>query len=203
MKTSIKIAVAALVLASFGFEGCKKGENDPFLSLSSRKARVAGEWNVTAGEGSDANSSPASTTTWTYDGATYKQTSGSTTTSTDLVVSYTFEKDGTYKTVSTTSATGYKYELTQSGTWNFTGKIGEDKNKDHLVMKTLVSTEVETLGSATTTNTETYTGDDAPTSLMYIDQLKSKEMIFTYDGTTNGGGNNTTTSKGSWTLTAK
>lgn len=48
MKTNrilIALAVAAIVAPSF--QSCKKGENDPFLSLRSRKARVAGEWDVT------------------------------------------------------------------------------------------------------------------------------------------------------------
>ncbi len=198
MKTSIKIAVASMVIASFGFEGCKKGANDPFLSLSSRKSRVAGEWKVSEGSGSDVNGS--STTTWTYDGTTYKSTTGSTTTSTNMTLTMVFEKDGTYKTVSTTTTTGYSDVYTESGTWNFTGKIGDDKNKDHLVKKALSTVDVQTIGSSSTTNTDTYTGDDAPTSIMYIDQLKSKEMILTWDGTTTSG-SSSSSSKGTWTLT--
>jgi hypothetical protein len=201
MKTSIKIAVAALVLASFGFEGCKKGENDPFMSLHSRKARVAGEWKVTAGSGTDATSSPASTSSWTYDGASYVQTSGSNSVTTAMTITYEFEKDGTFKTITTVTAPSYSDVYTETGTWNFTGKVGDDKNKDHLVMKTLVSTEVETIGSSSTTSTSTYTGDDAPVSVMYLDELKNKEIIMTYTGTTNNGGSNTNTSTGSWTLT--
>ena len=34
-------------LLSVTILACKKGENDPFLSLSSRKARLAGEWKLT------------------------------------------------------------------------------------------------------------------------------------------------------------
>jgi hypothetical protein len=198
MKTSIKIAVAALVIASFGFEGCKKGANDPFLSFSSRKARVAGEWKVSAGSGTNVNGS--STTTWTYDGAVWTSTTGSNSSTTNMTITMNFEKDGTYKTVTTTTATGYSSVETETGTWNFTGKIGEDKNKDHIVMKTLSYTEVETIGSASTTTTSTYTGDNAPTMIMYIDQLKGKEMIFTWKGTTTMG-SATSSSEGSYTLT--
>jgi hypothetical protein len=33
-----------LVSVLFGLQGCKKGENDPFFSFRSRKARVTGDW---------------------------------------------------------------------------------------------------------------------------------------------------------------
>ena len=45
-------AAAGLMLAT---PSCKKGENDPFMSLSSRKARFAGTWDMTAYEYSDGN----------------------------------------------------------------------------------------------------------------------------------------------------
>jgi hypothetical protein len=200
MKTSIKIAVAALVIASFGFEGCKKGANDPFLSFSSRKSRMAGEWKVSAGSGTDVQGS--STSTWTYDGAVWKTTSGSTTTSTNRTITMNFEKDGTYKTVTTTTGTGYSNVITETGTWNFTGKVGEDKNKDHVVMRTLSSVDVTTIGSSTSTSTDTFTGDSAPSNIMYIDQLKGKEIIMTYDGTySNGTASSNQTNTGSYTLT--
>ena len=48
MKNSIKLAALALVIAATSFSGCKKGENDPFLSLKSRKSRAAGEWKLSA-----------------------------------------------------------------------------------------------------------------------------------------------------------
>lgn len=198
MKTSIKIAVAALVIASFGFEGCKKGANDPFLSLSSRKARVAGDWKVSAGSGSSTNSS--GTTTWTYDGATMTTTSGSSSSTSSVTMTHSFTKDGTFESVTVYSGTGYSNTVTDKGTWNFTGKIGEDKNKDHIVMKTTSSVDVTVIGSSSTTTTDTYTGDDAPTSIMYIDQLKGKEMIFTYKGSSTSG-SSTSSNEGSYTLT--
>ncbi len=42
--------VAGLLLATVGvqFSGCKKGAEDPFLSLRSRKARLTGEWTVSS-----------------------------------------------------------------------------------------------------------------------------------------------------------
>lgn len=201
MKTSIKIAIAALIIASFGFEGCKKGPNDPFLSIHTRKARVAGEWTLKSGSGTDVNNSQ--TTTWTFDGSNYSETDQSGTFTAGLKWTFTFEKDGTFKTVQTTTygGAGGTDVVTETGTWNFTGRVGEDKNADHIIMKTLSSQDVYSVGSSSTTTTDTYTGDDAPTSLYYLDELKNKEMIFTWDGTSSYTPSSTSTSsKGTMTL---
>lgn len=197
MKTTFKVVIAALTLSTFVFDGCKKGENDPFLSLHTRKGRVTGDWTVKSGSGTDVNGS--STTTWTYDGTTYSQTSGSTTTTNGMTYTMNFEKDGTFKTVQTNTATGYSDAVTQTGTWNFTAGIGDDKNKDHIVLKTLVYTDVQTIGSSSTTTTETYTGDSAPVTLYYLDELKNKEIIITWKGTDTQG-SSSSSSTGTMTL---
>jgi hypothetical protein len=205
MKTTIKVAVAALVIASFGFAGCKKGPNDPFISLLSRKARMTGEWKTTKGEGKEVNG--PTTTTWTYDGAVYSETqttgSSSTTSTNNITMNTTFEKDGTFKRVTVETQTtpfSYTETITETGTWNFTGKIGEDKNKDHVVMKTLSTSSVYVAGSSTVSSSTSYTGDDAPTMLYFLDQLKNKEIIMTYEGTTTSG-STTTSNEGAWTMT--
>ncbi len=38
-----------LSIALFAIAGCKVGEDDPFLSLSSRKARLSGDWQISSG----------------------------------------------------------------------------------------------------------------------------------------------------------
>ena len=201
MKTQIKIAIAALVLASFAFEGCKNGENDPAISLLTRKARMTGDWTVSSGSGTETSGN--TTTPWTHNGATFSETDISGTNSFGFVVTMSFVKDGTYKIVKTITlpnVTGYSDVITETGTWNFTGKIGEDKNKDHILLKTLRETDVMTVNSNVQTTVRSYTGDSAPTMLYYLDQLKSKEVILTWDGTDTY---NTlvNTSKGTWTLT--
>jgi hypothetical protein len=205
MKTSIKIAVAALVIASFGFAGCKKGPNDPFISFLSRKARVSGEWKTTKGEGKEVQGN--TTTTWTYDGAVYSETqttgSNSTTTTSNITMETTYEKDGTFKRVTVTTTTtpiASTRTVTETGTWNFTSGVGDNKNKDHMVMTTLSSSDVFVVGSSTTSSSTTYTGDDAPNMIYFLDQLKNKEIIMTYEGTTTSG-STSTSNEGSWTMT--
>lgn len=200
MKTQIKIAIAALVLASFAFEGCKKGENDPAISLLTRKARMTGDWKISSGSGTETSGN--TTTTWTHNGVTFSETDISGTNSFGFVVTMSFVKDGTYEIVKTITPNvpGYSQVITETGTWNFTGKIGEDKNKDHILLKTLSEIDVMTVNSNVQTIVRSYTGDSAPTMLYYLDQLKSKEVILKWDGTDTY---NTliNTSKGTWTLT--
>ncbi len=45
MKTIKLFAIAAVALIAL--QSCKKGENDPFLSLKSRDARIVGNWELT------------------------------------------------------------------------------------------------------------------------------------------------------------
>lgn len=107
-----KLSILALALATVTFTSCKKGENDPGLTLSSRKSRVEGEWTVDKwSENSTYNytNSDGDVTTWTdvtaFDGSTYTSTSSTTqdgntteTTTTGTVTKnmITFTKDGTF-----------------------------------------------------------------------------------------------------------
>ncbi|MBK6953305.1 MAG: hypothetical protein IPH24_15060 [Crocinitomicaceae bacterium] len=158
-KSILMLAAGALLLAT---PSCKKGENDPALSLSSRKARISGEWNVASYEsvshssgGGDSwhNTSSFNGTTIT---GTWSQTVGGTTTSgndpditTVSLFDFIINKDGTYTmnrnwvTVSsgTDFWTGFDYTDTQtstyteSGSWSFVGKAKDEyKNKERVVM---------------------------------------------------------------------
>jgi len=123
MKTLKRISFLALAALFFAptFQSCKKGEEDPGLSLRSRTARLAGEWTVTemnetvTGESSNSSSGGSSNASTeiediTFDGTmlttygTYTNTnSGVTNTYKDTMVfqdvsfMYTIEKDGTFE----------------------------------------------------------------------------------------------------------
>jgi hypothetical protein len=201
MKTSIKIAVAALVIASFGFSGCKKGDGDPFLSLKTRKSRVAGEWTLTKGEGTRVTTSGSMTTNEAIayaDGVETTTTTTTpataTTTSTNkYTTEYDFEKDGTFTLTDTDNNNSTPDVTTTKGTWNFTGGVGDAKNKSQIVLT------ITSITSGTTTIS--YTGSSCPQSIFDLYELKSKEMIMIDKGTSSTG--NTVTTEIKWTLTAK
>lgn len=204
MKNFAKLALAAAVVLPTVFVGCKKGENDPFLSFRSRKGRVAGEWKVTEGSGTTTSSFGGSsyTSTWTYDGATRTETSGGSSSTSKETMNFTFDKDGTFTAtmVGTETIDTDTYTTTEnaSGTWNFTGGVGETKNKSQIIMATTSYTSNTTPGGTATT--QTYTGSNAPTEIWDIDQLKNKEMIVKWAGSASSSGSSSS-SEGTYTLT--
>lgn len=50
-KMKVILVLLAIAVTVPFFNGCKKGENDPFISLRSRDARLMGEWTVSKIEG--------------------------------------------------------------------------------------------------------------------------------------------------------
>jgi len=204
MKTFAKITVAMLVLASLGLESCKKGEGDPFMSLRSRKARVAGEWKATAGKGSEV--SGGNSMTWTYDGATWTTTTSAGSGSTGYTMDMTFDKDGNYTSVTvqtiTIGSTTQTTTTDEKGMWNFADGVGETKKRSQIILSPTSQTTTTVTGSSSSTSTVSYTGSDSPTMIWDVYQLKSKEMIVKYKGsvTTTGG---TDTEEGEFTFTAK
>lgn len=174
----IAIAIVGLTTMS----SCKKGENDPFLSLKSRKARITGEWKLTGGSSTNTYTSGgiSGSGATTYTSSSYTTSSGGTYMYTEMM---TIEKDGTYEVVITDDGETY----TVKGVWFFSGKIKDLdlKNKEAIVM---VSQEYSEPGYFETYN-GLYGGD-----VMIIDQLKNKEVVFkgTYSSSGTGYTSNST-----------
>lgn len=184
---------------------CKKGENDPTLSLKSRKSRLVGEWTVTKAEGTSSTATGVALTSYssttTFDGTTQISTmttaAGAGNPSTySYTQAYTFDKDGTFTMTYTEGTDVTVYE----GNWMFLGKnkTSELKNKEAVML----SITKETNTSDGTSTTESYTGYNNMTMTFVLDQLKSKEIVMIEENT-HVDGNTTTSSKTTTTLTAK
>ena len=198
-KAVLMLAVGGVMLAT---PSCKKGENDPFMSLSSRKARLSGEWDVTSSSATWSSTSGdwTSTTTVTSDGTTETSvnstTSGGTTTSsTDTRTinadSWIINKDGTYTREYnytetdeddngfTTTVTTSTVTSSESGTWSFVGKTkGEFKNKERVIFNTLSSTESSTDVWSTTWNSDGSAVDDGTDSDSWTATYSHGEMVW-------------------------
>ena len=197
MKKSI-VVLSSMLLFGVAFEGCqKKGEGDPSISMHGRKARITGDWTLSAGTQTDISGGTSTTTT--ISGTTATMTSGSTTTVYTLAQTLSIVKDGTFTQKTTMTATGFNDVTTITGTWNWTGGVGDLKKRSQIVMTTLTSNDVQTIGTATTTTIKTYSGSDAPSSINDIFELKNKEIIVKWDGTTVSG-SSTSSSKGEMTF---
>lgn len=180
MKSTFKLFTIMLAIFAITTEGCKKGENDPLISLKSRKARATGSWKMTAGELTI--SSSGMSVTAVFDGANVTVLGATSPYTMEVVL----EKDGTFKRTTNDDGT----VIIETGTWDFNSGVGEAKKKEQIILYTLVYTEDG--------NTETYTGTDAPVEYLKIDELRNKKMVVKMEGSYNDG---STTDSNSGTFT--
>jgi len=197
MKKTLLILTCAVLLAG-GLTSCKKGENDPFLSLRSRKARVTGKWNLTTSthylddRNSDndaiiftqevADGIRSITVEILEQGTVQPDLTGTTKQEYQTVLE--INKDGTFTqtiVVTTIEQQGMTVEgetTTQilSGTWAFVGKSnsGDLKNKEAIALTYLNSSY-----SSPNENNQMTTTGFSDTQVLIIDQLKNKEMTIT------------------------
>jgi len=178
MKKLFGLTLVGLTIISVGFTGCKKGENDPFLSVHSRKARMAGDWKMTSGKTTSTNiySSINTTTitTTTFDGANANESVVTTTpigsnTSTDSYAytdAVTYNRDGSFSGTNVNDGTTTTFE----GNWNFEGGVGDVKNRSQLI---LFYTKIVEDGVTTTIEGNNY-------KIIYdIDELRNKKFVLT------------------------
>ena len=169
MKKISTIALMMVFALSLAFVGCKKGENDPLISLKSRDGRITGTWVLSKVDKSDdititdGGANIIINTTETYDGTSWSTSSAGITTKVSFSYEVTIEKDGTWSSTQTTD--GDTEEA--SGYWQWSDS---KKNKTGIVVAN---------------------------TLWTIDQLKNKELItinntFYKDTDSDGDGTETT-----------
>lgn len=153
MKNTILI-LAIIMVAGVTLNSCKKGDNDPFLSLASRDARITEVWKLTDYEKTTTNLttfgevSYENTTTYTYDGSIITKVKinpqGNATTETySFSYNVDIQKNGTY--TSTTIDKGESNKITSNWWWtnsqnNKTGIILE--NDGNYIIDRLAKTEL-------------------------------------------------------------
>lgn len=155
--------IAIVVLTTIA--GCKKGENDPFLSLKSRKARISGEWKLSEGTlvntSTDNGFTESEITTYngtsvSYDGDIYAYTE-----------TLTIDKEGTFEVKIVEDGEAY----TVRGNWFFSGK---SKDADLKKKEAIIFSETEYISASGISKYTGLYGDQ----ILLIDQLKNKEIIF-------------------------
>ncbi|PLX03122.1 MAG: hypothetical protein C0594_10955 [Marinilabiliales bacterium] len=190
---SILIAVPFLLLL-----GCRKGENDPFLSLKTRTSRLVGTWECKSM--TYIYSSDEETKEIVFDGDSYVTTEavewGGATEETETIqtasITYSFTKDGAYTKELLLEEDGSErksvIETTETGAWYWAGKnemLGIANKEAIILTPTKIETSEElTAGDFTTTDnvTVTYSGADCPVYKWMLDKLSGDEMIIKMDG---------------------
>jgi hypothetical protein len=139
IKKQIFQAFAILGFCLLAF-GCKKGPEDPSLSLRSRKARISGDWKLKSGNigitynDAAAKSAESDDYELTPSGCTIYETPTSKIL-TVYLMAYSLQvkilPDGTF----TLDEQAGVDHLTANGKWNFTGAVGDAKKKDGVYFK--------------------------------------------------------------------
>jgi len=174
-----RLLILSLVLAGtfLSFSSCKKGENDPFLSLSSRKARLTGEWKLTNAlwtiqSGSDI-------VTYSYDGTQMTQTYNNDSYNYAYSETLSILKDETFTSVVSEPDDWFETIMvttTINGIWYF---VDGNKNLDiKNAERVCFQATKETTSFDSDTEIHKYEGtSNNNVSLILLDELKNKEFI--------------------------
>lgn len=180
----MRYLVLVLVVSGLFFGGCKKGENDPFISLKTRKSRLSGDWKVSFAEYT------INDTSWTYDGNTLKEFfGGNLVNEINIVYDYSFKKSGSYSinreedypaNYFSPNTPPLTYTYFEEGTWNFTGGAGSSKTKSQLLLQAeRIERRIKGLDEVDAEVHE----NPIMGKIMDLDMLKNKEMRWKYDYT--------------------
>ena len=128
MKKLLLYVVAIIIMAP-AITSCKKGEEDPFLSLRSRKARLVGEWKLVSG--SLALSAGNEVYETSFNGSIATINYGLQQGSIQYSETVTFDKNNAYKIEIVTDGVFESDE----GFWSFMTGYGEIANKEYVVLR--------------------------------------------------------------------
>ncbi|MEZ4722661.1 MAG: hypothetical protein R2813_12370 [Flavobacteriales bacterium] len=178
MKNFLAFIIAALSLA-----GCQKGEDDPFLSLSTRKSRISGNWTV------ESFTITTSGVTQTFDGTEVTYALGDSLSDGHTYSwEWSFDRHGSYTSVTTedfpedtaNKAMSYTETNTVKGEWEFTGGNNSPSKSELLLLPNYTESQRSDQGS----NISAVNIDNPINGMVYqIKKLSADEMVLTIDQT--------------------
>ncbi len=190
MKKIMLLAGMAAMMATtvVTFDSCRKGAEDPAISLRSRKARLVGEWKLTEGNDTSTNGSFTSYTAYTETTETVSTGSGSAM-SNPYEEKMTFNADGTFEIYEkTTNASSGSYDvMTTTGTWDFNSGVGEETKMAKVILTPTNVEEVSTSGSSITTTNYAYVNNALVFTIDLV-RLSNKELkVYSIDNSVSTG----------------
>jgi hypothetical protein len=149
MKIKSPPLLLLLIIVSI-LSSCKKGADDPKISLRSRKARLAGEWRMKQGNAAityDETGSTPYAQGFVFDGSSCKASqtyagSSPAVYSFAYILNLNIKKDGSF--VLTENYGGKT--LKANGTWDFLKGVGEMKSKEEVIFRIESVDTDETVG---------------------------------------------------------
>jgi hypothetical protein len=180
MKRVLLVLLIAII-AIPTFQSCKKGENDPAISLRSRKARLVGEWKLS--QGTVEKKIGSNVLNYAFDGAKCV-TTGDVNTTTNYTEDLSIMKDGTF----TFSIFDDGKKIIYLGNWYFLGANKDSDIKNKECVNFVITKCTYTPPSGTTVEMD-YTGfyydlriinlpfSEGNGFTWQLDELKNKEII--------------------------
>ncbi|HNX06125.1 MAG TPA: hypothetical protein PKL96_00925 [Bacteroidales bacterium] len=170
--------LAILVIITGTLPSCKKGENDPALSLLSRKARLVGDWELISGSLNTVYSD-GNTIITTYNGSEkITVTNGTTTSTIAYTKKFSIFKDGSF----TKSNTEENDIFSSEGAWYFCPKNKELDLKSKEAVAFSTTKQFYSLnGGPQHEITMEGTHAVAYPEVMQIDRLTKKELVILVD----------------------
>ncbi len=162
------------------FNSCKKGSEDPFISLRSRESRLKGEWNLTSGTATIIDGS--TTITKTFDGSMVTIITNGQSETYAHTEKLEFLKDYMYKS---TKLNNTNLEICE-GYWAFMDGYGDDVSDNQCVVLRYASV-------VNGNNVQTYSADKMPINILNLKKLSGSELITEFDGVSVESGTVTTT----------
>jgi hypothetical protein len=173
--------VSLFMLLAVLFADCKKGENDPFFTIFTRKHRLTGTWKITEFERRFGD------TTQSFDGTAIIQIAGSEEARLPATFEYIFDKKGKYNiSERITYPEGYFGAKTpaitrlysEEGIWNFTGGAGDTKSKSYLLLQPeIINARIEGSSEVSVTTYQ----NPMSGKTYYLDMLRNKSMRWKYE----------------------
>jgi len=174
MKQSYRI-ISICFVSILMLLGCKKGEEDPTLSLRTRKERFAGDWYLIRGFVS--SSSKNSVVNTSYNDSVFSTT---TSLNPDVVISGSYSRTLSINKEGTFIDETYKDNqfTNDQGLWTFLkGNDIEDlKNKEAVLFK--ITSQFNSVGNIL----NQFAGEERPLITIRLKKLAHKEMVWTING---------------------
>ena len=174
MQKSIKYILGISIVIYFVFS-CKKGDNDPFISLRSREARITANWHLTE---SSLESHDLITVSNQFQHIAESDGIDQT-----IIENFIIKKDGTYKIENIYNKDSYIEE----GSWFFGRKNKEldIKNKESIVLlRTKYYYHYNGINYMVNYPSYITTGSTMYSRTILIDELKHNKLVLQYEGET-------------------
>lgn len=154
------------------FTECKKGEDDPFFSINSRKARLTGKWKLTGGKA--LYHDPANNINYNFSESGYSAYVRLGNKGYDTLGDYRLQLEIVRNGVFKVSETYQSAHLDCSGKWNFNQGVGKQKGKVDAVFSIDKVNEGFTSGHLFNRMSANF--------VYHIQELRNKKLVITSKG---------------------